>query len=359
MNHQYYMQQALELAKRGWPLVAPNPMVGSVIVKGSEIIASGYHKEYGEPHAEVNAIVNLPASVSPSDCTLYVTLEPCSHYGKTPPCVDLIISKGFKTVVVGCKDPNPLVAGRGIHKLEEAGINVITGILEKEGRELNKRFVRFFEEKRPYFLLKWAITADGFISKIPYLNSREENWISRREAQEYVHHIRAEVMGIFVGKNTVLNDNPHLTTRLIKGKNPVRIFIDRKLEVPVTFNIYNTEAETIVFNEVKEEKKEHIRYIKLDYEKDVLSQINEKLYELQIQSVLVEGGAFLVNEFVKKDLWDEVLVFQNPDLHFAQGLKGPVFALKNSFELVGNDKLFHHFKNEAFPAVGLLEKEIF
>ena len=166
-------------------------------------------------------------------------------------------------------------------------------------------------------------------------------------------------MGIFVGKNTVLQDNPHLTTRLVKGKNPVRIFIDKKLEVPATYNIYNKEAKTIVFNALKQEEKEHISFIQLDFEKDVLSQINEKLYGLQIQSVLVEGGAFLVNEFVKNDLWEEVLVFQNPDLHFNEGLKAPVFALKNSFELVGNDKLFHHFRNEALPAVGALEKEIF
>jgi len=359
MNHEYYMQQALTLARMGWPQVAPNPLVGCVIVKGTEIVASGYHEQYGKPHAEVNAISALPGSVSPSDCILYVTLEPCAHHGKTPPCAELIINKGFKTVVTAGRDPNPLVAGKGTEMLKEAGITVITGILEKQARELNKRFMCFFEEKRPYYLLKWAITADGVISKIPPPKNREENWITRREAQEYVHGIRAEVMGIFVGKNTVLYDNPHLTTRLVKGKNPVRIFIDRKLEVPDTFNIYNREAQTIVFNGVKDEQKDHIRWIKLDFDKDVLSQVNEKLYDLQIQSVLVEGGAFLVNEFVKKDLWDEVLVFQNPDLYFNEGLKGPVFALKNSFELVGNDKLFHHFKNEALPAVGPLEKEIF
>jgi diaminohydroxyphosphoribosylaminopyrimidine deaminase/5-amino-6-(5-phosphoribosylamino)uracil reductase len=307
----------------------------------------------------VNAIANLPATVSPADCTLYVTLEPCSHYGKTPPCVDLVLSKGFKQVIIGCLDPNPLVAGKGLQKLREAGAEVITGVLEKEIRTLNKRFFTFFEQKRPYVLLKWALTADGFISKIPVPKSREENTITRKEAQVFVHGIRSEVMGIMVGKNTVLMDNPHLTTRLVKGRNAVRIFIDRKLEVPSDFNIYNAEARTIVFNSVKDEESGNIHFIRLEFSKNILPQLIRKLYEQNIQSVLVEGGAYLVNEFVKNDIWDEVLVFQNPDLYFHEGLKGPVFALKNSFELVGNDKMYHHFRNESMPSVGALEKEIF
>jgi diaminohydroxyphosphoribosylaminopyrimidine deaminase/5-amino-6-(5-phosphoribosylamino)uracil reductase len=359
MNHEYYMQLALDLSKSGWPQVAPNPMVGCVIVKNNEVIASGYHQQYGQAHAEVNAIHNLPPSVSPGDCLLYVTLEPCSHFGKTPPCADLIIGKGFKTVVVGCKDPNPLVSGNGIRKLKESGIEVISGVLEENIRRLNKRFITFYEKKRPYILLKWAVTADGFISHIPFPKNKEENKITQRDVQEYVHGLRAEVMGIFVGKNTVLNDNPHLTTRLVKGKNPIRLFIDRNLEVPLSFNIYNTEAQTIVFNSIKEEEKGHISFIKLNFNENVLPEINEKLYQLQIQSVMVEGGAYLLNEFVKNDLWDEALVFQNPELYFKEGLKGPVFVRKNSFELIGKDKLFHHFKNEIFLPKGPPEKEIF
>ncbi|PBQ34430.1 riboflavin biosynthesis protein RibD [Sphingobacteriaceae bacterium] len=359
MNHEYYMQQALEQARLGWPKVAPNPMVGSVIVKNNEIISSGYHQKFGEAHAEVNAIANLPSTVLPAECTLYVTLEPCSHYGKTPPCADLIIAKGFKNVVVGCKDPNPLVAGRGILKLESAGIKVISGVLEKEVRAQNKRFIRFFEEKRPYYIMKWAITADGYISKFPVPKIREENYITHRDAQVYVHEMRSEVMGIFVGKHTVLNDNPHLTTRLVKGENPVRIFIDRNLEVSRDFNIYNQDAKTIVFNAKKNAVESNIQFIKLNFEDDILSQVNAKLYEQQIQSVLVEGGAFLINEFLKNDLWDEVLVFQNPDLYFREGLKAPVFALKNTFDLVGSDKLYHHFRHESLTANGAFEKEIF
>lgn len=359
MNHEYYMQQALEQAKRGWPQVAPNPMVGSVIVKDNEIIASGYHQKFGEAHAEVNAIKKLPSGILPSHCTLYVTLEPCSHHGKTPPCADLIIEKGFKSVVIGSRDPNPLVAGKGIQKLEAAGIEVLSGILEKEVRDQNKRFIRFFEERRPYYIMKWAITGDGFISRVPVPKTREENVITHRETQEYVHGIRSEVMGIFVGKNTVLYDNPHLTTRLVTGKNPIRIFMDKNLEVPKEFNIYNEEARTLVFNAQREDSENHIQYMRLDFTRDLLPQINNRLYDLQIQSVLVEGGAYLINEFVKHDIWDEALVFQNPDLHFQEGIKAPVFALKNTFELVGNDKLYHHFRNETLPASGALEKEIF
>jgi diaminohydroxyphosphoribosylaminopyrimidine deaminase/5-amino-6-(5-phosphoribosylamino)uracil reductase len=358
MNHDYYMQQALDLAKKGWPQVAPNPMVGCVIVRQDEIVASGYHQQFGGPHAEVAAINQLPSGLSTADCILYVTLEPCSHTGKTPPCADLLIQKGFKQVVVATKDPNPLVAGQGIKKLEAAGIIVTLGILEKEARELNKRFVTFFEKQRPYYILKWAQTADGFVSKIKVLN-KQENIISGNAAQQLVHRLRAETMGIMVGKNTVLTDNPLLTTRLVPGKNPVRIFIDRNLQVPVDFNIYNAEAPTIVFNAVKEAEENHLSFIRLDFVGNIPEQVTRHLHRLGIQSVLVEGGPFLLNDFIHKDLWDEALVFQNPDLHFKEGIKAPEFALKNTFELVGNDKLFHHFKNEALPAVGPLGKEIF
>lgn len=353
------MQIALDLARRGWPEVSPNPMVGCVIVHNDEVAATGFHQRYGEAHAEVMAVNALPAGIPANECVLYVSLEPCSHHGKTPPCTELLISKGFKTVVIACKDPNPLVSGNGIRKLRDAGIEVITGVLEEKAKELNKRFMTFYEEKRPYIILKWALTADGFISKTPLPKDRNENIITRQQAQVYVHQLRAEVMAIFVGKNTVLNDNPQLTTRLVTGKNPVRLFIDKNLEVPITNHIYNKEAKTIVFNAIKEEEQEHVRFIRLVFDTNVLSQICKKLYQLQIQSVLVEGGAFLVNDFVKQDLWDEALVFQNPDLYFNEGLKGPEFALKNTFELIGDDKLFHHFKNETLPAKGPLSKEIF
>ncbi len=360
------MQQALDLAKKGWPNVAPNPMVGCLIVKNDEVVASGYHEQFGGPHAEVNAVNNLPEAINPADCTLYVTLEPCSHFGKTPPCADLIISKGFKTIVIACNDPNPKVSGNGVKKMLEAGIDVTVGVLEKEAKELNKRFITFFENKRPYFILKWAQTADGFISRTPQprdpageAGTGKQDRISGPEANKIVHELRAEVMGIMVGKNTVLNDNSLLTTRLVEGKNPARIFIDKNLEVPLTYNIYNTDAETIVFNAIKSEHSGRIRFVKINFDENVLQQVSEKLFGLNIQNVLVEGGKFLLDDFINQHLWDEVLVFQNPQLVFDQGIKAPAFALKNSFELAGNDKFYHHFKNETLPAKGLLAKEIF
>jgi diaminohydroxyphosphoribosylaminopyrimidine deaminase/5-amino-6-(5-phosphoribosylamino)uracil reductase len=353
------MKAALDLARQGWPGVAPNPMVGCVIVKDNKIIASGYHEKFGGPHAEVNAINNLPPKTDPVSCTMYVTLEPCRHQGKTGPCADLIIERGFKTVVVGCKDPNPLVSGSGVRKLLEAGIDVFPGILEKETRELNKRFITFFEKKRPYIILKWAITSDGFISReLPA--RREDNWISRREAQEMVHRLRSECAAVLVGKNTVLNDNPMLTTRLVEGKNPTRVFIDQKLEVPREFNIYNSQADTIVFNGIKDEHAGHITFVRIDFGGNVIDQVIHRLYQLNLQSVLVEGGAFLLSEFISQKLWDEALVFQNPDIAFGKGIRAPVFPLKNTFELIGEDKLYRHSCNETFvPAGGLYKYPAF
>jgi diaminohydroxyphosphoribosylaminopyrimidine deaminase/5-amino-6-(5-phosphoribosylamino)uracil reductase len=315
-------------------------MVGCVIVHHETVVATGYHQKFGDKHAEVNAIQNLPAYIPTNECVLYVTLEPCSHYGKTPPCSDLIISKGFKTVVVACKDPNPLVAGSGINKLKTAGIEVITGVLEQQARELNKRFITFFEKKRPYYILKWAQTADGFISKLPVPASQQDNKISGPEAHQQVHTMRSEVSAIMVGKNTVMNDNPQLTTRLAEGKNPIRVFIDQNLEIPLHYNIYNPEAPTIIINALKEELSGTHHFVKINFQENVLQQISEKLYAFNIQSVLVEGGAFLLNDFIEQHLWDEALVFQNPNLNFGAGIKAPVFALKNSFELVGDDKLY-------------------
>jgi diaminohydroxyphosphoribosylaminopyrimidine deaminase/5-amino-6-(5-phosphoribosylamino)uracil reductase len=323
-SHKYYMQTALDLAKKGWPIVAPNPMVGCVIVKDDKIVAEGYHKKYGEVHAEVYAVNNLPGEIEPKDCTLYVNLEPCSHHGKTPPCADLIIGKGFKKVVIANSDPNPLVSGRGIEKLKNAGIEVVSGVLEQEGLELNKRFFTFHTKHRPYFILKWAQTADAFISRFPVPVNREENMIGNESQQKAVHQMRSEEMAIMVGKNTVLCDNPSLTARLVKGRNPIRIFIDKNLEVPDYFNIYNQEAQTIVFNGIKEAVMENIKWIKIDFSENVLEQIAKKLFELKIQSVLVEGGAFLLNDFIRQKLYDEAIVYVNDQLYFKSGVKAPV-----------------------------------
>lgn len=323
MDHSFFMKQALDLAAKGWPDVAPNPMVGCVITLDGNVIASGYHHKYGGPHAEVNAIASLPPEMDVTRFTLYVTLEPCSHFGKTPPCADLIIKTGFKKVVVCNTDPNPLVAGKGIAKLREAGIEVVTGVLEAEGAKLNKRFFTFHEKKRPYIILKWAQTADGFISKWPVPKERSENVISTPEHQVMVHQMRASEMAIMVGKNTVIRDNPSLTTRLVPGKNPLRLFIDRKLEVPQHFNIYNADSETWVFNESRNETEKNIRFVAIDFSSNVLKQILEKLYEGNIQSIIVEGGSTLLNHFITEGLYDEISVFTNPDLKFGSGVKAP------------------------------------
>ncbi|MDI1355549.1 MAG: bifunctional diaminohydroxyphosphoribosylaminopyrimidine deaminase/5-amino-6-(5-phosphoribosylamino)uracil reductase RibD [bacterium] len=344
LNHEHFMQMALDLAAKGWPEVVPNPLVGCVIVQGNHVLASGYHHGYGKAHAEVEAINALPAAVSPSDCVLYVTLEPCSHFGKTPPCADLIIHKGFKKVVVACTDPNPMVAGRGLRKLEEAGIEIVQGVLEKEARFINRRFFCFHENKRPYISLKWAVTADGFMSKRPLPQRPEENWISGREAKVLVHKLRSEVQAIMVGKVTVLNDNPNLTTRLIKGKNPIRVFIDKDLEVPSNFNIYSQQANTIVFNQKMSAENEHITYIKFDFERNVLGQIMDHLHTLQIQTLLVEGGAFLLNSLIEQNLWDEILVIENPNLQFKAGIMAPQMPAGNVFDVLGTDKLYRYYR---------------
>ncbi|MDO8998795.1 MAG: bifunctional diaminohydroxyphosphoribosylaminopyrimidine deaminase/5-amino-6-(5-phosphoribosylamino)uracil reductase RibD [Bacteroidota bacterium] len=340
MNHKHYMHEAIELAKKGLGAVAPNPMVGCVIVYNDAIVASGYHQNYGEAHAEVNAINNLSSDINPADCTLYVTLEPCSHFGKTPPCADLIIEKGFKQVMVCNLDVNPLVAGKGVEKLKNAGLVVTTGVLEQEGKLLNKRFFTFYEKNRPYYILKWAQTADGFISNIPLPADRGSNVITGIESQKIVHQMRMEEMGILVGKNTVLADNPNLTNRLVEGKSPRRIIIDKDLEVPENFNVYDNNAKTIVFNAIKDEVKDNITFIKLNFDLNVLEQISDKLVDLKIQSVLVEGGRRVLNDFIQQNLFDEIFVFENPNLKFGNGLKAPQINLVGHFDLIGTDKLY-------------------
>jgi len=347
-----FMKMALEAGRKGWPAVAPNPLVGCVITQNGELISIGHHEYYGGPHAEVVAINKLTDQVNPADCTLYVTLEPCAHHGKTPPCADLIIAKGFKKVFVATMDPNPLVKGNGIGKLRNAGIEVVVGVLEKEAVNLNRRFFTFHIQKRPYIILKWAITADGFVSRVPVPADRSQNMITRSEAQRYTHGLRAESQGIMVGKNTAKHDDPALTTRLVTGKNPLRIVFDRKLELDRRLKIFDGQAQTIVYNEIKEEQEQNIFFRKLDFKSDVLNSVMSNLHSKGIQTVMVEGGTLLLESFLKADLWDEAFVFQNPDLSFGNGLKGPVFPLKNSFELVGADKLFHHFKNETLQQKG-------
>ncbi len=341
MKHpEFYMKRCLELAALGAGYVAPNPMVGCVIVKNGQIISEGYHQKYGEAHAEVNAIQKLPDDFDFSDCTLYVNLEPCSHHGKTPPCSDLIIRKKFKKVVIGNVDSNPLVGGKGIEKLKQTGIAVESGILETEGRELNKRFFTLHEKKRPYIILKWAQTVNGFISRWPLSDIKEDNWITCSESIQAVHQWRAQEQTIMIGTNTAENDNPELTVRLVKGKNPTRIVIDKHLRLSSNLNVFNDAAPTIVITEKKCENKKNVHYLTIPHNNFNTKAIFEALGDLTISSVFVEGGAKLLNSIIKNDSWDEIRIFVNPNLNFKNGIKAPLIDLPLSFIKSGTDQLY-------------------
>ena len=303
--HEQFMQRCFELAMQGLGNVAPNPMVGCVIVHDEIIIGEGFHQKFGAAHAEVDAINSVANQELLKESTLYVNLEPCSHFGKTPPCADLIVQKKIKRVVIGTYDPNPKVAGKGIQKLKVASIDVIADVLKKESDYLNRRFITFHKKHRPYIILKWAQSADGFMA----LNEPKQFWFTNDESKIIMHKWRSEEPGILVGRNTVEIDDCELTVRLWKGVNPVRIVIDRKLNLSVTRKIFNPEARTIVFNEMKSETNKFIRFIKIDFTENILKKILNELYISEIQSVMIEGGPTTLHHFIEQNLWDEARIF--------------------------------------------------
>lgn len=338
------MQRCLTIASQGLGQVAPNPMVGCVVVYQDKIISEGYHQVYGGMHAEPNALKGVDETLL-KKCTLYVNLEPCSHHGKTPPCADLIISKGIKKVFVGNLDTNPLVAGKGIKKLQDAGIAVEYGILNEACRELNKRFFTFHEKKRPYIILKWAQSNDGFISQDPLSVLKEDNWITGAESKQLVHQWRTQEQAILVGYNTALLDNPVLTARLANGKNPLRIVIDKELALPKHLAIFNEDAETLVFNSKESTQKNNVHYVKINFN-HLLTEMMSYLFTKNISSVIIEGGTKTLSQFIEQNLWDEARVFVNPQKNFVKGLKAPVISLSQaSKQLVGTDELYI-FKNK-------------
>ncbi|HTB32672.1 MAG TPA: bifunctional diaminohydroxyphosphoribosylaminopyrimidine deaminase/5-amino-6-(5-phosphoribosylamino)uracil reductase RibD [Bacteroidia bacterium] len=332
------MKRCLSLAAKGLGNVAPNPMVGCVIVYKGKIIGEGYHEKYGEAHAEINAIESVKNKNLLRGSTLYVTLEPCAHHGKTPPCADAIIKMGLKNVVIGCVDPNPVVKGKGIAKLIMSGCNIITGVLEDECTNLNKRFFTFYKEKRPYIIIKWAMTRDGFIDK-KRLISEKPLKITGEKANKLLHKWRSEEQAIMVGIKTAIMDNPKLTTRKVKGKSPIRIVLDRKLQIPANSNIFNNFASVIVLNEKKNVKSGNVEFIKVKFKDEELDTILTELYKHNIQSVIVEGGAKLLNSFIKQGLWDEARVFSSKD-KIGEGVKAPLFKglVKDKIK-VGGDTL--------------------
>ena len=341
------MLRCIQLAKNGLGTTYPNPLVGSVIVHNNKIIGEGWHYKAGLEHAEVKAISSVKNKVLLKDSTLFVSLEPCSHYGKTPPCANLIIESGIKKVVVGNLDPNPKVAGRGIKKLIEAGCEVKVGVLENECYELNKRFFTFHDKKRPYIFLKWAQTIDGFIApKTEIRNATAPVWITNKFTRQLVHKMRGEEAAILVGTNTVLQDNPSLTVRDWAGSNPTRIIIDRDFKIPQNFSVFDEHSETIVFAEKKNETeyKNNVTFEVINFSESIPKQICASLFKKNIQSIIIEGGAKTIQTFVDENLWDEAFVFTG-NKTFGEGIKSPIFKGTFISEEKIKDDTFQIFKN--------------
>jgi len=342
MVDELYMRRCLELAELGIGNVSPNPMVGCVIVHGDKIIGEGYHKKIGKAHAEVNAIESVKLAFGDQadrllkESTVYVNLEPCAHHGKTPPCADLLIRYQVKKVVIGNKDPFDGVNGQGIEKLINAGIIVIHGVLDQECRAFNRRFFTRIEKQRPYIILKWAQTANGFFAPLTNI----QQWISSPLAKKIAHKWRHEEDAILVGKRTVIADNPQLNSREWYGKHPVRFIIDKNLEIPLDKNIYNNDSKTVILNEVKTEVIDNIHYVQMEDMHFYLPQkIAFQLYLMDIQSVIIEGGANVINQFINAHLWDEARVF-SAHLSWETGIFAPqINGLISEIIDVNTDKL--------------------
>ena len=327
-THEFYIKRCIELAKNGLGTTYPNPLVGSVIVHNDRIIGEGWHRKAGEPHAEVNAVNSVKDKSLLKDATIYVTLEPCSHFGKTPPCCDLIIANKIPNVVIGTVDPFAKVAGNGIKKLIKSGKNVTVGILEEECNELNKRFFTFHQKKRPYVVLKWAETSDGFIAPKKKLKQVQHDklapvWITNPYSRQLVHKWRTEEQAILVGTNTVLEDNPKLDARDFKGTNPVRIVLDKSGKISEKYHVKDASQKTIFITESKNfPSTENCIYENAIFGNSLADSILKILYESNIQSVLIEGGTTTLQTFINEGLWDEARIF-NGSVKFQNGLEAP------------------------------------
>jgi len=333
MSDIQFMERALELAQRGIGSVSPNPSVGCVVVHEGKIIGEGFTSPYGGPHAEVNAINEVKDTSLLPESTVYVTLEPCAHHGKTPPCADMLIRKKVKKVVIACRDPFEKVDGKGIEKLLQADVEVALGLLEQEASELNRRFFTFHQKKRPYVILKWAQTQDGFIAK----ENGDSKWISNAYSRQLVHKWRTEEDAIMVGKNTAIKDNPSLTSRYWEGKNPIRVLLDKELNVSTDSNIFSSEAPTLIFNSSKNQVQGNNKWVKVKEmnPKEFLT----KLHHENVQSIMVEGGSDVLNSFIRLNCWDEARVFTS-SIKFNNGINAPRLDASSSWEgTVQDDKL--------------------
>ncbi len=339
ISDELYMQRALELAEFGRGKVSPNPMVGCVIVHQERIIGEGYHQQYGKGHAEVNAVNSVENQELLADATVYVTLEPCAHFGKTPPCANLLVEKKVKRVVIAAFDTNPLVGGKGIQILKDAGIEVETGLLEKQARIQNKRFFTQIEKKRPYVILKWAQTLDGFGAREDF----SSKWITNASSRQLVHKWRAEEDAIMVGKNTAKYDDPALNVRDWVGKNPLRLVIDSRLELPNSLKLFDEAVPTICYNTLKSEVRGPLEFVKLTSNFQI-QDILEDLQQRNIQSVIIEGGNYLLNKFLASELWDEARVFTSSN-KFGSGIAAPIppTPVSETIEVLEDTlRIYHH-----------------
>jgi len=353
-----YMQRCIELARKGAGLVAPNPMVGAVLVHNNEIIGEGWHQQYGEAHAEVNCIRNAEENGFAhliAKSTIYVSLEPCAHFGKTPPCSDLIIKNKIPKVVIGCRDPFKEVDGKGIEKLKAAGVEVIVDVLKDECIELNKRFFTFHQQKRPYVILKWAQTKNGMIAPLnppgrgTSDSAHERLLISNEFTNRLVHQWRSEEASILVGTNTALLDDPQLTNRYWPGKQPIRLVLDKQLRLPNTLKLFNDGEKTIIFNSIRNGEEENVQYYQLHNNDDTIPALLNGLYKLKLNSVIVEGGAKLLQSFIAAGLWDEARIITNEQLTVEDGLAASqlINSLQTEQQIMGTDLIV--FYNNTQP----------
>ena len=312
-----YMSRCIQIATNGLGITYPNPFVGSVIVHNNKIIGEGFTSEYGGPHAEVNAINSVKNPELLKESTLYVTLEPCSHHGKTPPCADLIIKKEIPRVVIGTLDPFSKVNGQGYLRLLKNGVDVTLNILENECLELNKRFLTFHQKKRPYIILKWAQTEDGYMGRDDI-----QKWITNQYSKQLVHKWRTEEEAILVGKNTALIDNPQLNSRLWNGKNPLRIAIDKNLAIPRSFHLFDQSQPTVIFNSLEDFEEENLILKKIDFSEKIVPQVIDYLYQKNIQSLIIEGGSDTIQYFIETNLWDEARILSS-DTIWNEGILAP------------------------------------
>ena len=345
LNHEIFMQRCLQLAALGQQYVAPNPMVGAVVVSNGKIIGEGYHKKHGEAHAEVNAINAVKDKSLLKGATIYVSLEPCAHFGKTPPCTGLIVENQISEVIVACLDPNPLVAGKGVEQLKQAGIKVLVGVLKEQAEELNKRFIHYHSFKKPYVVLKWAQTADNYSGRIPGadLSPKITNWY----ADILVHQLRSNESAILIGFNTAKYDNPLLSTRKWFGKNPLRIIIDLEGQLAPHLNIFTDKNQTVVFTLYPRQPSASVSFVQINNKHNLLDEILNYLYEQKINSLLVEGGPQTLQLFIDQKVWNEAHIFTSSNI-WKQGVKAPqlnygnvvqsIALLDNNYKIINSEK---------------------